>query len=146
MVLSCQSACNVMSEEMDRELVRAAREVRKLAYAPYSGFSVGSAIRTRSGRIFTGCNVENSSYGLTICAERVALAKAVSEAERDFDTIVVCASGAPAPCGACRQVLHEFSPHITVLLVDPDEAPVEKVGLCDLLPAAFERTSLDTAR
>ena len=134
-----------MSEEMDRELVRAAQEVRKLAYAPYSGFLVGSAIRSRSGRIFTGCNVENSSYGLTICAERVALAKAVSEGERDFDAIVVCASGAPAPCGACRQVLHEFSPQLTVFLVDPDKAPVERVDLCNLLPAAFDGTSLDTA-
>ena len=132
-----------MSEDLDIELIQIAREARESAYAPYSGFRVGSALRARSGRIFTGCNVENSSYGLTICSERVALSKAVSEGEREFDSIVICAPGAPAPCGACRQVLNEFCPDIVVFLVDPHATPVGKVNLKQLLPSAFDGSFLD---
>lgn len=131
-----------MSEGADKDLVQAARDAREHAYAPYSGFRVGSALRTRSGRIFTGCNVENSSYGLTICSERVALSKAVSEGESEFDAIVVCAPGAPAPCGACRQVLYEFSPDLVVFLVDPQKGAVGRVSLKQLLPSAFDGSSL----
>jgi cytidine deaminase len=131
-----------MSEGVDKDLVQAARDAREHAYAPYSGFRVGSALRTRSGRIFTGCNVENSSYGLTICSERVALSKAVSEGESEFDAIVVCAPGAPAPCGACRQVLYEFSPDLVVFLVDPQKDAVGRVSLKRLLPSAFDGSSL----
>ena len=134
-----------MSEDWDKDLVKAAREARELAYAPYSGFRVGSALRSRQGRIFTGCNVENSSYGLTICAERVAICKAVSGGEREFEAIVVCAPGAPAPCGACRQFLYEFGPDLAVFLADPNEAYVGRVELRDLLPSAFDGSSLDAA-
>ncbi len=133
----------VMNEDLDMELIQVAREARELAYAPYSGFQVGSALRARSGRIFTGCNVENSSYGLTICSERVALTKAVSEGEREFDSIAVCAPGAPAPCGACRQVLNEFCPDVAVFLIDPHATPVGKVTLKQLLPSAFDGSFLD---
>ncbi|HBM76483.1 MAG TPA: cytidine deaminase [Verrucomicrobiales bacterium] len=133
-----------MSEGADKDLVQAARDAREHAYAPYSGFQVGSALRARSGRIFTGCNVENSSYGLTICSERVALSKAVSEGESEFDAIVVCAPGAPAPCGACRQVLYEFSPELVVFLVDPQKDAVGRVSLKQLLPSAFDGSSLSS--
>ena len=134
-----------MSEDLDMELIKAAREAREVAYAPYSGFQVGSALRARSGRIFTGCNVENSSYGLTLCAERVAVSKAVSEGECEFDSIAVCAPGAPTPCGACRQVLNEFCPDIVIFLVDPQETPVGRVTLKQLLPSAFDGSFLEPA-
>ena len=132
-----------MSSGEEGVLIEAAQAAREQAYAPYSTYQVGSALQTRSGRIYTGCNVENASYGLTICSERVALAKAVSEGERDFDLLAICASGAPAPCGACRQVLHEFSPDLVLLLVDPRKEQGVKVDLSVLLPQAFQQSSLD---
>ncbi|HAF02174.1 MAG TPA: cytidine deaminase, partial [Spartobacteria bacterium] len=97
---------------IQEELVKAALQARNYAYAPYSKFSVGCALLTKSGKIFTGCNVENISLGLTICAERAAVAAAIAEGEKDFVAIaVVTDSDAPAlPCGACRQVLAEFNP------------------------------------
>ena len=132
-----------MNAQEEEALIEAARAAREFAYAPYSGFSVGSALQTRSGRIFTGCNVENASYGLTICSERVALTKAVSEGERDFTALAICAVGAPAPCGACRQVLHEFSSDLSLVLFDPQDGARKKADLSTLLPWAFERASLD---
>ena len=132
-----------MNAQEEEALIEAAQAAREFAYAPYSGFSVGSALQTRSGRIFTGCNVENASYGLTICSERVALTKAVSEGERDFAALAICAAGAPAPCGACRQALHEFSPDLSLVLFDPQDGTRKKVDLSTLLPWAFERASLD---
>jgi cytidine deaminase len=132
-----------MSSGEEGALIEAAQAAREWAYAPYSAYRVGSALQTRSGRIFTGCNVENASYGLTICSERVALGKAVSEGERDFEVLAICASGAPAPCGACRQVLHEFSPGLVLLLIDPRKEQSVKVDLSVLLPQAFQQSSLD---
>jgi cytidine deaminase len=132
-----------MSSGEEGALIEAAQGARERAYAPYSAYRVGSALQTRSGRIFTGCNVENASYGLTICSERVALGKAVSEGERDFEVLAICASGAPAPCGACRQVLHEFSPGLVLLLIDPRKEQSVKVDLSVLLPQAFQQSSLD---
>ncbi|MED5418614.1 MAG: cytidine deaminase [Verrucomicrobiota bacterium] len=132
-----------MSSGEEGALIEAAQAARERAYAPYSAYRVGSALQTRSGRIFTGCNVENASYGLTICSERVALGKAVSEGERDFEVLAICASGAPAPCGACRQVLHEFSPGLVLLLIDPRKEQSVKVDLSVLLPQAFQQSSLD---
>lgn len=98
------------------ELLRAAAAVRDRAYAPYSRFAVGAALRGRSGRVFVGCNVENLSFGLTVCAERNALAAAVAAGERDFDAIAIVAdSKVPvSPCGACRQVLAEFAPNLSI--------------------------------
>ena len=97
-------------------LVAAARAVREKAYAPYSHFSVGAALRTRSGRIFCGCNVENLSFGLTVCAERAAVFAAVAAGETDFEAIAVVADSVQpvTPCGACRQVLAEFSTEMRV--------------------------------
>jgi len=132
-----------MSSGEEGALIEAAQAAREQAYAPYSAYRVGSALQTRSGRIFTGCNVENASYGLTICSERVALGKAVSEGERDFEVLAICALGAPAPCGACRQVLHEFSPGLVLLLIDPRKEQSVKVDLSVLLPQAFQQSSLD---
>ncbi len=120
----------------DQDLLVAARQARQKAYAPYSNFGVGAALRTRSGLVFSGCNVENASYGLTICAERVAVTKAISEGERDFEAIAIVSQGGVAPCGACRQVLAEFNPQLRVLLADL-EGNNRELGLSDLLPEAF---------
>ena len=103
-----------------KDLMAEAEKARKSSYSPYSKFAVGAALLTRSGRVFLGCNVENSSFGLACCAERTAVFKAVSEGEREFTAVAVTAGkghGA-APCGACRQVLHEFSPGMWVYFRD----------------------------
>lgn len=118
-------------------LLQAAAKAAKQAYAPYSGFSVGAAVQTASGNIFSGCNVENASYGLTMCAERVAVFKAVSEGERTIVAIALCSEGAAYPCGACRQVLSEFGPDMEVIIGDGSGQFSEQMTLKDLLPKAF---------
>lgn len=120
-------------------LVAAALAARRNAYAPYSKFLVGAALETASGRIFTGCNVENCSYGLTICAERTAATSAVAAGEREFVRIALALSGAGTPCGACRQFLAEFNPRLPILIVDAD-APerIVETDLATLLPSQFE--------
>ena len=117
------------------ELIKAAKIARRSAYAPYSNFGVGAALLTKDGKIFTGCNVENVSLGLTICAERSAVAAAVNSGSKDFVAIaVVTGSKKPAvPCGACRQVLAEFNSAIRILAVNEDGV-VEQLELSDLLP------------
>jgi cytidine deaminase len=122
---------------MDKNvLIRSAVEVKKHAYIPYSRFAVGAALLTKSGKIFTGCNVENLSFRLTICAEEAAVAAAVAGGERDFTAIAVVAdSNEPAmPCGACRQVLAEFNPNIEVTTATADGRQEETLLLSDLLP------------
>ena len=101
----------------DRELLRIAKEASLNAYAPYSGFPVGAALECDDGTVYTGCNVENAAYGDTICAERTALVKAVSEGQRSFTRIAIYGEGQSycMPCGSCRQVLAEFSPEVEVL-------------------------------
>ncbi len=122
----------------ERELIEKALEARKQAYAPYSGFPVGAALLAADGRVFTGCNVENASYGLTMCAERVALFKAVSEGAREFVAIAIACGESPcSPCGACRQVLAEFSPDIEVIMTDARGQRVRREKLSTLLPGAF---------
>ena len=118
-------------------LLRAASEAAKLAYSPYSRFCVGAAVLTGSGKIFTGCNVENASYGLTVCAERVAVLKAISEGEKELISIAICSEGAAYPCGACRQVLHEFAPGLEVILGDNKGKYCNQQNLRDLLPDSF---------
>lgn len=111
-----------------KDLMVQAEKARKASYSPYSKFAVGAALLTKSGRVVLGCNVENSSFGLACCAERTAIFKAVSEGEREFVAIAVTAGkghGA-APCGACRQVLHEFSPEMWVYFHDDDGGIVRK--------------------
>jgi len=102
----------------DKELIAMAAQARKAAYAPYSHYQVGAALLTASGQVFTGCNVENAAYGMTICAERTAAVKAVSEGEREFVAIAVVTADGGTPCGACRQVLAEFGPRMKVLVAD----------------------------
>ena len=130
-----------MSSQLPEDLLQAALEVRQQAYAPFSEFLVGAALRTSSGEIFRGCNVENRSYGLTNCAERVALGAAVSAGFREFDALVIATSGGVVPCGACRQVLVEFCQQLTVFLVNVDKDPqaagfVQSVELAELLPGS----------
>lgn len=120
-------------------LVEQAFAVRENAHAPYSNFKVGAALEASDGRVFTGCNIENASYGLTICAERVAIFKAISEGARDFRRIVVATAANPLtpPCGACRQLLWEFCGDIEVIIANTAGAQ-ESLQMKDLLPRAFD--------
>ena len=120
----------------DQELVALATLARERAYAPYSGYAVGAALLGKSGRVYTGCNVENAVYSLTICAERAALVKAVSEGERAFESIAVVTANGGSPCGSCRQVLAEFAPHLRVLIAIPGKQ-VAVQTIAELLPRAF---------
>jgi cytidine deaminase len=127
-----------MDPDKRQQLITAALQARQNAYAPYSEYQVGAAVLTKSGRIFAGCNVENASYGLTLCAERVAIVSAVAAGERDITALAVATSGGATPCGACRQFAAEFAPAMPVLLIDATkpQAAVE-VSLSDLLPGQF---------
>ena len=129
-----------MSEQPgDRELVGQAAQAREQAYAVYSDFAVGAALRGRSGRVYTGCNVENASYPLSMCAERTALFKAVSEGERQFEAIAVVTATGAMPCGACRQVLREFSGptgDLRILVADL-QGSTRTFTIDELLPAGF---------
>lgn len=127
-----------------RALIAAASDARGKAYAPYSRFSVGAAVRTASGRIFAGCNVENASAGLTVCAERVAIWKAVSEGERQFEALAVVTEQGAMPCGACRQVLSEFAEDIPILVADT-AGHVLVTSLGALYPQPFTPASLGEA-
>lgn len=122
---------------IDREaLVVAARKARQRAYAPYSRYQVGAALLTEDGAIFTGCNVENASYPASICAERVAITKAVSEGHRLFHAIAIVTSNGAAPCGICRQVMNEFAPTMLVILAD-EEHIIGEYTVAALLPKGF---------
>lgn len=126
----------------DEELLRRAREALKNAYAPYSRYRVGACILAADGRMFCGCNVENASYGLTICAERGAVMAAVASGAREFTRIAIVSEGSlPWPCGACRQVLREFAPDIEVL-VQGSEGNTRRATLSELLPMSFGPESL----
>lgn len=122
-------------------LAQKAREALENAYCPYSGYHVGAAILTADGKIYTGCNIENGSYGATNCAERTAVFKAVSEGEREFTAMAIFAeegSAPPFPCGICRQVLSEFcSPDMPIIIFDGEKS-VYNTSLEELLPFAFE--------
>ena len=127
-----------MDQQQKEELLSAAVEVAKKAYAPYSKFRVGAALLGKNNVIYRGANVENASYGLTNCAERSALFSAISAGEHHFDLIAIASPGGVAPCGACRQVLHEFAPDIQILLIDTSgEKQVAELSLDMLLPNAF---------
>ena len=123
----------------ERDLVTAARRARRRAHAPFSGFRVGAALETASGVIVGGCNIENASYGLTLCAERVAMFKALSDGHRRFRRIAVVAdTEAPTPpCGACRQILWEFGGDLEVVLANLRRVQ-ERLQLSALLPRPFE--------
>jgi len=117
------------------KLYDVAKRGRDNAYAPYSGFSVGAALLAQSGRIYAGCNVENSSYGLTICAERVALCSAVAQGERVFEMMIICADSIVPPCGACLQVMAEFG-DMEIISFDM-EGKFQRNRLSELLPQSF---------
>lgn len=117
----------ISSEERDK-LIRAACEARQNAYAPYSHYRVGAAIWMEDGRLYTGVNVENASYGLTICAERVAIASAIAAGQRDFVMLALVTANGGSPCGACRQVMVEFAPDMPVIIADEQ-------GIRQTLPA-----------
>ncbi len=118
------------------ELLAKAIEAREFSYSPYSKYKVGAALLTRDGTIYTGCNIESASYTPSVCGERTAIFKAVSEGSQDFEAIAVATINGGAPCGVCRQVMREFSPNITVILGDI-EGNYQVLTLPDLLPHSF---------
>jgi cytidine deaminase len=128
-----------MAKSIDQNaLVEYARQVREQAYVPYSHYAVGAAVLGKSGRVFAGCNVENASYGLTICAERAAIFKAVSEGEKEFQAFAVVTSNGGTPCGACRQVFLEFSPaDAQVIVADTTGRVLHVYTIGELLADGF---------
>ena len=131
-----------VSEERKKNLVRIAQEVRKWAYVPYSEYAVGAAVLTASGRIYDGVNVENAAYPDSMCAERAAIFKAVSNGERNFEALAVVTKNGGMPCGSCRQVMAEFSPEMLVIVADAEGKVISEQKLSDLLPGAFRADKL----
>ncbi|XP_053214750.1 cytidine deaminase-like [Panonychus citri] len=133
-----------LSETQRNQLFAEAKNASKLSYSPYSKFPVGCAILTTEGQLITGCNVENSSFGLTICAERSTICKAISEGKKQFKAIAVHAptGGLTYPCGACRQFIYEFGPTIMIYIVDQDDN-YTKTMIKELLPNGFMFTNHD---
>lgn len=134
---------------MEKELIKLALEARKNAYAPYSNYLVGASVLTESGRMYTGCNIENASYGATNCAERTAIFKAVSEGERSIKAICIAGGKrgeAPSsyayPCGMCRQVISEFGNDETKIIVANSETDFKVYSLKEILPFAFTKENL----
>ena len=123
--------------ELVNQLLEQASEARTLAYAPYSDYSVGAAVRSTSGNVFTGANVENASYGLTMCAERSAVFSAVSQGDRAFDLMVLVNENAGMPCGACRQVLSEFGSDLLVVIADASGKIHKQLTVAELIPNEF---------
>ena len=132
-----------VTDTQKKELIAAACAARENAYAPYSNYKVGAAILVENGRIFSGANVENVSYGLSICAERTAVFKAVSEGARKILAVAICTANAGSPCGACRQVLAEFGGDIPVWYGDPT-GMVHESTLRQLIPDCFDPTDLQS--
>jgi len=126
-----------LTEQEKQALVDLANTARQRAYAPYSNYPVGSSLRTKTGRIYTGVNVENAAYPQTMCAERVAMFKAVSEGEKEFEVITVVTDNGGSPCGGCRQVMAEFGQDTIVLLADGNGKIVKETTVKELLPEAF---------
>lgn len=131
-----------LTESDRRSLIDLANEARRKAYAPYSHYRVGAALRTDSGRIYTGVNIENAAYPTGICAERVAVFKAVSDGELNFDVIAVVTDNGGTPCGSCRQVLSEFGLQTVVLIADGSGRLVKETSVSELLPGAFRPDDL----
>jgi len=132
-----------LSEDQKQHLVQMAQEARKEAYAPYSGYAVGAALLTAGGQVFTGANVENAVYPVTMCAERVAVFSAVAAGERKFEALVVATRNGGTPCGSCRQVLAEFGLDTQVLMVDEDNRLAMETTVRELLPEAFGSGDLE---
>ena len=132
----------VLEQEQKIDLIRMANQARKWAYVPYSSYAVGAALLTESGRIYDGVNIENAAYPVTVCAERVAIFKAVSNGEKDFKALAVVTKNGGMPCGSCRQVMAEFGLDMTVIVADENEKIVAEKQVRDLLPGAFTPDSL----
>ena len=132
--------------ESESQLIEEATAARVRSIAPFSKFLVGAALQTDEGKVFTGCNVESASYGLTVCAERVAIWKALSEGERDFARLVIVADTEQLtpPCGTCRQIIWEFCKHATIVLANL-QGQKEELDIADLLPRAFDARFLKEA-
>ena len=127
------------------ELIANATAARELAYAPYSNFKVGAALLGKSGQVYRGCNVENAAYGPSICAERTAIFKAVSEGEREFEAMAIVTENGVFPCGTCRQVMLEFSPDMTVIIADT-RGDTRLATVRSLLPDGFTPDQLPPNR
>ncbi len=132
-----------LSEQEKQSFVDLANTARQRAYAPYSHYPVGSSLRTKTGRIFTGVNVENAAYPQTMCAERIAIFKAVSEGEKEFEVITVVTDNGGSPCGGCRQVMAEFGLDTIVILADGSGRIVKETTVRELLPEAFTPEHLE---
>ncbi len=128
--------------DLSQNLIQSAKDAANNAYIPYSHYPVGAALLASNGSIYTGCNVENAAYPATICAERVALVKAISEGQRQFEALAVVTPNGGSPCGTCRQMLYEFSPHLRVIVARTDGTTVYDGALSDLLPHGFGPDSL----
>jgi cytidine deaminase len=126
-----------INDEIRQQLIAAAQDAQQWAYAPYSNYAVGAALLTTSGKIYDGVNVENAAYPVSMCAERVAVFKAVSEGEREFSAIAVATENGGSPCGSCRQVLAEFGLDTIVLVVDAQGHLIQETTVGELLPGAF---------
>jgi cytidine deaminase len=127
----------MIKKEEQQALIDLASEARRRAYAPYSNYAVGAALRTKSGRLYTGVNIENAAYPHTMCAERVAMFKAVSEGETEFEVIAVVTNNGGSPCGGCRQVMAEFGLDTLVLIADGEGNLQKVLTVSELLPEAF---------
>lgn len=135
----------MLTDEQREDLVQTAIEARKWVYAPYSNYPVGAALLTSSGRTYDGVNVENAAFPLSICAERVAVFKAVSEGENQFQAIAVVTRDGGSPCGSCRQVLSEFGLETIVLVADDHGNITLETTVDELLPGAFGPANLDSS-
>jgi len=133
----------MITDKLKDDLVQTAVKIRQNAYAPYSNYFVGAALLTSSGKVYSGVNVENAVYSATVCAERVAIFKAVSEGAREFQAVAVATENGGSPCGSCRQVLAEFGLDTIVLIADRDGNLVQETTVGDLLPIAFTPKDLE---
>jgi len=133
----------MLEKEMKDKLIQRAKQAWERAYAPYSNYSVGSAVLTESGEIFDGVNIENAVYPLTICGERVAIFKAVSEGQRSFKAIAVVTRNGGTPCGSCRQVMAEFGLDTIVLIADTSGELLQEYTVAELLPNSFGEADLE---
>lgn len=135
----------MLDEKQKGDLIAAAIKARKSSYSPYSSYSVGAALLTEKGELYTGSNIENAAYPMSICAERVAAFKAISAEDRDFKAIAVVTRDGGFPCGACRQVLSEFGLHAEVIIADENGRILEESTVSDLLPGAFGPSNLKSS-
>ncbi len=132
-----------LTDEEKKFLIGLANEARRRAYAPYSNYHVGAALRTKTGKVYTGVNVENAAYPATMCAERIAIFKAVSDGELEFEVISVVTDNGGSPCGACRQVLAEFGLDTIVLIANGKDELIKEMTVGELLPEAFQPRYLE---